>query len=307
LRPADQCVSAHPHFPSSRPVAGYLDRVRATSLLWQRTGMGEPLVLLHGLGSTRDDFAALVPRLSQEYDVLTVDLPGHGQSAPLDVTPTVGALTDVLESDLDRLGFDRVHVLGNSLGGRVALELARRHRAKSVVAIAPSGMGLPPERVYQALAMAGARVTLRRMRDLIAPLSGSRAGRALLLAGLRARPARASSAEAQAVQGGFAESTGFWRMLWWSVVADVPTDLHDIDCPVVLAQGTRDLLSGGQTPRYLGLVAGSRFHPLFRAGHAPHSDTPDAIIRLIREATHAESQRPHVTPRTAQHDDGARA
>jgi pimeloyl-ACP methyl ester carboxylesterase len=278
--------------------------VRATSLLWQRTGTGEQLLLLHGLGSTSDDFAELVPRLSRKFEVLTVDLPGHGQSAPLDVTPTVGALTDLLESDLDRLGFDRVHVLGNSLGGRVALELARRHRARSVVAIAPSGMSLPAERVYQTLAMAGARVTLRRMHGLIEPLSQWKSGRALLLAGLRARPARASSAEAQAVQGGFAESTGFWRMLWWTVVADVPTGLKDVDCPVVLAQGTRDLLSGGQTPRYLWLVPGSRFHPLVRAGHAPHSDSPDDIIRLIHIATHAEKEKSHVSRRPAHHDDG---
>jgi pimeloyl-ACP methyl ester carboxylesterase len=250
------------------------------------------LVVLHGIGSTRDDFVALEPRLAAEFEVLSVDLPGHGKSAPLQVRPTVAALADVLESDLDRLGLNRVHLLGNSLGGRVALELARRHRARSVVAIAPSGMGSPAERVYQGLTLSVARVGLRRMRGLIAPLSESRAGRTLLLAGLRARPARASSAEAQAVQGGFAESTGFWRMLWWSVLVDVPTGMDDIDCPVVLAQGTRDLLSGGQTPRYRLLVPGSRFHPLKRAGHAPHSDSRDDIVRLVHEVTHAS--RPHV-------------
>ena len=245
------------------------------------------MLVLHGIGSTRDDFAALEPRLAAEYEVLSVDFPGHGGSAALDVRPTVGAVADVLESDLDRLGFGRVHVLGNSLGGRVALELARRHRARSVLAIAPSGMGLVPERVYQGLAMSAARVSLRRVRGLITPMSGSRAGRTLLLAGLRARPARASSAEAQAVPGGFAESTGFWRMLWWSVLLDVPTRLRDVDCPVLLAQGVRDLLSGGQTPRYLPLVPRSRFQPLLRAGHAPHSDTPDAIVELVHRATHA--------------------
>jgi pimeloyl-ACP methyl ester carboxylesterase len=257
------------------------------SLSWRRTGSGDPLLVLHGIGSTRDDFVALEPRLAAEFEVLSVDLPGHGESAPLQVRPTVAALADVLECDLDRLGLERVHVLGNSLGGRVALELARRHRARSVVAIAPSGMGLPPERVYQGLAMSAARVSLRRVRGLIKPLSGSRAGRTLLLAGLRARPAHASSAEAQAVQGGFAESTGFWPMLWWSVLADVPTGMGDIDCPVVLVQGTRDLLSGGQTPRFRLLVPGSRFHPLLRAGHAPHSDSPDDIVRLVHKATHA--------------------
>jgi pimeloyl-ACP methyl ester carboxylesterase len=252
-------------------------------LSWQRTGTGEPLLMLHGIGSTREDFAGLDDRLAEDFEVLSVDLPGHGGSAALDERPTVGALADVLEADLDRLGLGRVHILGNSLGGRLALELARRHRALSVVAIAPSGTGLPPERAYQALALSAGRVLLRRARGLIEPLSRRRLGRVVLLSGLRARPSRASRAEARAVKGGFAESTGFWSTLWWSILVDVPTGLDDIDCPVVLAQGMRDLLAGGQTPRYLLLVPGSRFQPLFRAGHAPHSDSPDEIVRLVHE------------------------
>jgi len=263
---------------------GYPRPVTDTDLSWQRTGSGEPLLMLHGIGSTREDFAGLDDRLAEDFEVLSVDLPGHGQSAALSTRPTVGAIADLVESDLERLGVGRVHVLGNSLGGRLALELARRHRASSVVAIAPSGTGLPPERVYQALALSAGRVLLRRSRGLIEPLSRRRGGRTLLLSGLRARPARASRAEARAVQGGFAESTGFWSALWWSVLVDIPTGLDEIDCPVVLAQGTRDLLAGGQTPRYLLLVPGSRFKPLLRSGHAPHSDTPDVIVRLVHEA-----------------------
>jgi pimeloyl-ACP methyl ester carboxylesterase len=139
-------------------------------------------------------------------------------------------------------------------------------------------------------------VLLRKARGLIEPLSRRRAGRTVLLSGLRARPARASRAEARAVRGGFAESTGFWSMLWWSVLVDIPTGLDEIDCPVVLAQGTRDLLAGGQTPRYLLLVPGSRFEPLFRSGHAPHSDTPDEIVRLVHEAVRSSRCRPDAPP-----------
>ena len=59
-------------------------RGRGTSpdmaLAYDRAGHGEPLLLLHGIGSTRDDFAALFPRLAEHFDVLSVDLPGHGAS-----------------------------------------------------------------------------------------------------------------------------------------------------------------------------------------------------------------------------------
>src|SRR4051812_44830774 len=106
-------------------------------LLTDRAGHGEPLLLLHGIGSPRDDFAALVPRLVTHFDVLDVDLPWHGGSASVPWPPTVAALTHAVEADLDARGLDRVHVLDNSLGGRIAIELAARHRARSVVALPP--------------------------------------------------------------------------------------------------------------------------------------------------------------------------
>src|SRR5689334_338156 len=105
----------------SDPILGY-----------DRVGSGEPLVLLHGFGSTRDDFAALVPGLARDFDVLCIDLPGHGRSPMIDDRPSVAALTDAVAADLDAHGLDRVHLLGNSLGGRIAIELAARHRALSL-------------------------------------------------------------------------------------------------------------------------------------------------------------------------------
>ncbi|HWN26182.1 MAG TPA: alpha/beta fold hydrolase [Actinomycetospora sp.] len=255
-----------------------------TTLHWDQAGDGAPLVLLHGIGSTLDDFAALRGRLESSYAVLAADLPGHGGSPALLVPPTVEAITDVVESDLDTLGLERVHILGNSLGARVALALARRHRARSVVSIAPSGMNGPTERVYQGTVMATARVVLRAARNWIEPLSRSRIGRMALLTGLRARPGRASRDEGLAVRDGFADSEDFWRMLWHAILTDVPTGLEDVDCPVVLAQGLLDAISAGQTPRYLLAVPGARFVPLPVAGHAPQSDTPDAIVRLVHEA-----------------------
>ena len=152
-------------------------------------------------------------------------------------------------------------------------------------------MGLPHERTYQTLLMGGARVVLRTLHPLIEPLSHSRPGRALLLSGFRARPTRASAPEARALQAGFAEAVGFWRMLLWSVVLDVPTGLDRVDCPVILAQGTRDLLSGGQTPRFLMNVPGSRFQPLLRSGHSPQSDSPDELVRLVHESTRRSETR----------------
>jgi pimeloyl-ACP methyl ester carboxylesterase len=198
--------------------------------------------------------------------------------------PTVSALADAVEADLAELGVGRVHVLGNSLGGRLALELAVRGRALSVVAISPSGMGTPVERMYQGLMMTTRRLVMRSLRGVIAPSARSAFGRTLLSTGMRSAPWRASEAEVHAVAGGLAGAHDFWVTMWWAVLLDVPADLHKIDVPVVLAEGTADLLTCGQTSRYLTLVPGSSFVPLWGAGHAPQSDTPDAIVELVRRA-----------------------
>ena len=253
-----------------------------THLAYDRAGAGEPLLLLHGIGSTRDDFSALLPRLAEHFDVLSLDLPGHGESPLGTWPPTVAALTDAVEADLDARGLERVHVLGNSLGARIAIELAARHRARSVVALSPSGLGLPAERAHQGMLMATARIAMRTLRPLLGTLATTPAGRTALLTGMRARPWVASEVEALAMRGGFADATGFWSMLWWAVLQDVPTGLDRVDCPVLLAQGAVDVVGAGQTPRYLALIPGSRFQLLPGAGHAPQSDSADAIIELVR-------------------------
>lgn len=126
-----------------------------------RSGTGEPLLLLHGMGSSRRDFDAVLPALTASFDVLALDFPGAGRSPHLQERPTVAAITDAVERTMDAEDLGSVHVLGNSLGARVALELARRGRARSVVAIAPSGLNLLPERAYQGAGLALGRVLFR--------------------------------------------------------------------------------------------------------------------------------------------------
>jgi pimeloyl-ACP methyl ester carboxylesterase len=174
------------------------------------------LLLLHGIGTTHDDFTTLAHGLAAKFQVLAPDLPGHGPSTAVPVAPTVAAITEAIEAELDSLGIDRIHVLGNSLGGRLALEA--RRRALSIVAVAPSGMGLQAERIYQAAALAAATATLRPVRRLMAPAARFTVPRTVFLAGLRSAPWRAGQAEVIGpVDGG-----DFWRLLWTSSPAGNP-------------------------------------------------------------------------------------
>ncbi|MDP9497478.1 MAG: alpha/beta fold hydrolase, partial [Actinomycetota bacterium] len=213
------------------------------TLSLSRYGRGEPLLLLHGIGSSSRDFAPVVPALAASFRVLAVDLPGAGGSPALRSRPDVPALADAVERTLDAEGVGTVHVLGNSLGARVALELARRGRARSVVAVSPSGLNLPGERLYQGATMALARVALRRLAPVLEPLAAVRPARAALLASLKARPLASTRDEALGAREGFADSQGFWRLLLWGVLLDVPTGLRQITCPVTLVQGVADWIA----------------------------------------------------------------
>lgn len=244
-----------------------------------RTGSGPPLLLLHGLGSSHRDWATLQPRLAAHFDTIAVDLPGQGEAPPLPVRPTVGALVDALERDLDARGLDRVHLLGDSLGGRLALVLAERGRALSVVAVGPSGTNVPPERAVQAAGYVLAALVARVVRPALPALSRSAVARTALLANLRLRGWRATPEEAMALGDGFA-APDIWRMLVWSTLLDVARPA-DPQCPVTLAQGSHDWVAMGQTPRFLLLVRGARFRVLPLAGHAPMSDVPDRLVRMV--------------------------
>ncbi|MGD0167821.1 MAG: alpha/beta hydrolase [Gaiellaceae bacterium] len=104
-----------------------------------RGGSGSPLVCLHGFMDTWRTWELVLPALERRHDVLAPTLPGHA-GGPLLAGEVTGALfVDAVERMLDEAGFDTAHIAGNSLGGYVALQLAARGRARSVVALAPAG------------------------------------------------------------------------------------------------------------------------------------------------------------------------
>jgi pimeloyl-ACP methyl ester carboxylesterase len=85
--------------------------------------------------------------LTPRHDVIAPDLPGFGDAPVLDAVPTVAALADAIEAELDAAGIDTTAVAGNSLGGSVGLELARRGRALRVVVLGPAGTESAADRV----------------------------------------------------------------------------------------------------------------------------------------------------------------
>jgi pimeloyl-ACP methyl ester carboxylesterase len=104
-------------------------------------GTGDPLVCLHGLGATKGSFLPTVAALADRFTTISLDLPGFGDStkpilAPYHPPFFARAVVDLLNA----MGIERAHLVGNSMGGRVALELGLRHaeRVRKIVLLAPS-------------------------------------------------------------------------------------------------------------------------------------------------------------------------
>lgn len=104
-----------------------------------RGGAGSPLVCLHGFTDTWRTWELVLDALERHHDVLAPTLAGHAGGPSLDEPIGEWSLVEAVERAMDEAGFQTAHVVGNSLGGYVALQLAARGRARSVVALAPAG------------------------------------------------------------------------------------------------------------------------------------------------------------------------
>ena len=114
-------------------------------MMWNRldVGSGRPLVLLHGIGMSHKAWNSIVPILSQSRRVIAFDVAGFGDSPKFDSNkePTIQNLVEALAEQLREMGIhEPVDIVGNSMGGWMALEAARTGLASSVVAISPAGL-----------------------------------------------------------------------------------------------------------------------------------------------------------------------
>src|SRR5215217_457962 len=135
--------------PFKTPRAPLPSRPLNTFTPSHRGGSGPPLVCLHGFTDTWRTWELVLPALERRHDVLAVTLAGHAGGPPIEGAVSDSALADAVERAMDAAGFERAHVVGNSLGGYVALQLAARGRADTVVALAPAGGWAPGDESHR--------------------------------------------------------------------------------------------------------------------------------------------------------------
>ncbi|CAM5628632.1 alpha/beta fold hydrolase [Streptomyces atroolivaceus] len=260
---------------------------RVVSVSYERKGTGEPLVLLHGIGHHRQAWDPVLRILAAERDVIAVDLPGFGASPALPdgLAYDLRTMVPVLGSFFDTLGVVRPHVVGNSLGGLLALELGREKLVRTVTALSPAGFWTRSERRYAfgvLRAMRGAALSMPM--PMIERLAKTSTGRTALTSTIYARPGRRSPASVVSETVALREATGFRQTLEAGLTVTFTDDVPDV--PVSIAWGSKDrLLLRRQGVRAKHVIPGARLVRLPRCGHVPMNDDPAAVARVILDTS----------------------
>jgi pimeloyl-ACP methyl ester carboxylesterase len=267
-------------------------------------GEGPPVLLLHGLGATKLSWLPLLGPLAERYRVIVTDLPGHGESDKPRGNYTPAFYAGVVRRLLDAIGEPRAALVGNSMGGRIALEVAARApmRVSSLVLLGPAVAGLPfpyYARFLRLLPTEMGAIPMPMRRRLvmmgIRQLFGDpdRLPRNAYLAGadefIRVyRSGRARVALLSSLRGLMADrAAAFWDKV------------RTVRAPTLILWGERDRL----VPLRLGeLLASSmpeaELAMLPDVGHVPQFEVPEMTIELVRGFLDRVTQEEPATSRS---------
>jgi len=288
------------HLPGERPPLLRISAVetRGSSISTLIAGEGpEQVVCLHGLGANKASFFETISALTPEHTVHAIDLPGFGSSSKPTRAPYDAVwFSEQVTGYLDAMAIDRAHVVGNSMGGRVALELAlsRPDRVASVSLLAPA-------------------VAFRRRRELAPLVRFLRPELAAIPHPMRqaqvratfwslfARPDRLDPAAADLVAEEFCKtySSRAGRIAFYaaarSIYLDAPhgkrgfwTRLAGLEPPALFVWGDRDKLVPAGFARHVGdVLPHARQEILGECGHVPQVELPDRTNSMIGELIEA--------------------
>jgi pimeloyl-ACP methyl ester carboxylesterase len=255
-----------------------------------RQGHGPPLVLFHGVLCSATVWETVVPLVAAHHDAIALTALGHKGGSPAQERPARFAhVIDDAERTLDRLGIAKAHLAGNSMGGWVALELARRGRAESVCALSPAGCWTAAEAAAAGSAGDRLRAAIRQARfgrPFIPLLAYSRRFRRWAMRlnaahGDRLTPSQMAARAEDLLQCAIAPD------LLGTDEALAP--FASLPCPVTIAWAERDRVLPMRThgERAKQMLPGARFVVLNDVGHVPMFDAPELVARTLLETTGA--------------------
>jgi len=264
----------------------------ADGLAFERTGDGEPLLLIHGTGSSRSAWRPVTGPLAVHHKLILVDLPGHGDSEPPPpaVPPNAIGYAPLVADLLDRLGLTSVHCAGFSVGGWTSLELAKRGRARSVTAFGCAGLWNPRSPRSSEASLWLTHRSSRLFGPLLPLVFSTPVGRAIFLSQQFGRPWRLTADEAIEAARNLGATRGFDAHLKATNHGARFTGGQEIDVPVTIAFGSRERLLSKRGARVRDeLPPHARWIDLPGCGHIPTWDDPALVTRVIRETARRAS------------------
>jgi 2-hydroxymuconate-semialdehyde hydrolase len=257
-----------------------------------------PILLLHGIARSLEDWLPQHDLLSDAHRVISVDLPGFGLSDPLPGPISLDRLADGVERTVRALGEDRpMHVMGNSLGGAVAMRMLCRDpdRVRTLTLVAPAGFGREVTAALRILGVPGLgrfllakmdrRAAYRAERSIFrdrAMVTDERVDFALKVL---ARPGYAATFLATAKSlGGIRGVSPQWRAALLEEVAKLPR-------PTLVVWGERDLiLPAAHMEAARRHMPAARFHVFSDTGHMPQIERPGEFAELALNFLRAEQR-----------------
>ncbi len=253
---------------------------------YRENGAGRPLVLLHGIGMSHFVWNPVIPYLSQTRRVIAFDTAGFGCTPPLPegTVPTVPNLVDGLESSLLEIGIPLpVDLAGNSLGGYMALEAARRGIARSVVAICPAGLWREQPAPHVRYVFGAARFLATGFPGFLKAVVRVPVLReAVFAVPLTVGSIRMPADDAVRVVDDLARSAAFEGTY---EATRSPFSGLDIAVPVTIAFGDRDCIVTKGSQWRGRLPAHSRWFTIHGWGHVSMWVDPIGVSRLILDGT----------------------
>jgi len=251
-----------------------------------RGGAGEPLVLLHGFIDTWRTWELVLPALERRHDVLAPTLPGHAGGPPLTGRATHAVLADAVERAMDEAGFETAHIVGNSLGGYLALQLAARGRADTVVALAPAGGWARGDESFRealeffAATQEGLAAIAPHAEAIMATPEGRRRSTQFFVADPGHIPAELLAHQLRGAAG----CAGVFALIEAAHRDGWDLDAARITCPVRVVWGTEDRLLPwpSAAARYrTDWLPHADWVELDGVGHCPQLDVPLEAAQLI--------------------------
>jgi pimeloyl-ACP methyl ester carboxylesterase len=257
---------------------------------FHRGGEGPPLVCLHGFSDTWRTWELVLPALERRHEVLALTLPGHAGGPAVEGPIGDATLADALERALDDAGIATAHLVGNSLGGHLALQLAARGRARSVVALAPAGGWAPGAEwvqelfTLQAQLHAQAKAFAPRAEAILATPEGRRRATRLFVSNFEHIPVELLACQLL----GVARCDAGPALIEHARVADWALDAERIDCPVRIVWGTEDQLlpwPSAATRFRTEWLPHADWVELEGVGHCPQLDVPLETAQVVLSFT----------------------